>query len=355
MQNIGILIPAYNPDEQFLAVMAEIMADADLNQHVIVVDDGSNAEHQYIFNTLSTQYGEKMTLLVHPENAGKGAALKTGLAYFQTELPDIQGVATLDADGQHAIPDVRRSIEAFTGENLVLGVREFDPDVPLRSRFGNILTSWLFSKFTGHGVSDTQTGLRVIPKKYFAPLLAFPENHFEFEFKMLLESHQYGIEMTEVPIETIYLNDNVGSNFRVVQDSLSIYGQFLKFAGSGIMSFLVDMGVYGLMMMLFVTQSREHIMWAVIVARIVSSLVNYSLNRRFVFDKAGTHTLVKYFALVVVQMLLAAELTYLIAEYMVATETTLTAMIAKIVADLLLFVVSYQIQKKIVFKGEGND
>lgn len=355
MGNIGILIPAFNPDEQFLMVMQEIMGDEQLSKNVVIVDDGSNEEHQYIFTTLIEQYGPRMTLLRHAENAGKGAALKTGLAYFDVEHPEIQGIATLDADGQHAIPDVRRSIEAFNGENLVLGVREFDPDVPLRSRFGNILTSWLFSKFTGQGVSDTQTGLRVIPKKYFAPLLAFPENHFEFEFKMLLDSHQYGVEMTEVPIQTIYLNDNVGSNFRVVQDSLSIYGQFLKFAGSGIASFLVDLGVYTIMMIVLGTQTREHIMWAVIIARIVSSLVNYGLNHRYVFDKAGNNTLVKYFALVIVQMFFAAELTYLIAEYLVSAETTLTAMIAKIVADLLLFVVSYQIQKRWIFKGVGND
>lgn len=355
MENIGILIPAYNPDEQFLMVMKEIMNDSVLNQTVVVVDDGSNEDHQYIFNELTKLYGSKMTLLVHAENAGKGAAIKTGLAYFQESLPQIQGVATLDADGQHAIPDVRRSIDAFTGENLVLGVHQFDPDVPLRSRFGNILTSWLFSTFTGHGVSDTQTGLRVIPKKYFAPLLAFPENHFEFEFKMLLDSQEYGVEMTEVPIETIYLNDNVGSNFRVVQDSLSIYAQFFKFAASSITSFLVDLGVFTILMMIFGTQTREHILWAVVIARILSSIMNYSVNRRLVFNKAGNHTLVKYFTLVVVQMYLAGELTYMITQAFAGAETTLTAVIAKILADALLFIVSYQVQKRLIFKGASND
>lgn len=355
MENIGILIPAYNPDEQFLKVMHEIMNDSELSQTVVVVNDGSNEDHEYIFNELVALYGTKVTLLNHAENSGKGAALKTGLAYFQESLPEIQGVATLDADGQHAIPDVRRSIDAFTGENLVLGVRQFDPDVPLRSRFGNILTSWLFSTFTGHGVSDTQTGLRVIPKKYFAPLLAFPENHFEFEFKMLLDSQEYGVEMTEVPIETIYLNDNAGSNFRVVQDSLSIYAQFFKFAASSISSFLVDLGIYTVLMMIFGTQTREHILIAVIVARILSSLMNYSVNRRLVFNKAGKHTFLKYFTLAAVQMYLAGELTYLIAQAFAGSETTLTAVIAKIVADSLLFIVSYQVQKRLIFKGEWHD
>lgn len=354
MENVGILIPSYNPDEHFLGVMSEIMSDTKLSKTVIVVDDGSDIEHQYIFETLINRYEGRMTLITHAENSGKGAALKTGLRYIQTEFPNIEGVATLDSDGQHAIPDVRRSIEAFTGANLVLGVRQFDPDVPLRSRFGNILTSWLFAKFTGNGISDTQTGLRVIPKKYFSPLIAFPENHFEFEFKMLLDSHQYGVEITEVPIETIYLNDNVGSHFRVVQDSLSIYGQFLKFAGSGIASFLVDLGVFAVIMMVLGTQTREHILWAVIIARVISSLVNYSLNRQFVFNKGGKHTLVKYFALVAVQMFFAAELTYFIAENFVDAENTLTAMFAKIVADILLFVVSYQIQKRWIFKGSGK-
>ncbi|SUP52874.1 Uncharacterised protein [Weissella viridescens] len=76
-----------------------------------------------------------------------------------------------------------------------------------------------------------------MPSIYEPVLQTFPENHFEFEFKMLLKAKDSGIEIKEVPIQTIYIDDNASSHFRVIADSISIYAQFMKFIFSGIVSF----------------------------------------------------------------------------------------------------------------------
>ena len=88
-----------------------------------------------------------VTIIAHPANRGKGAALRTGLAWARTHRPD-QIVVTADADGQHLPRDILRvgakteRMASIGTRALVLGVRtlpdtraEFtEPAVPLRSR-----------------------------------------------------------------------------------------------------------------------------------------------------------------------------------------------------------------------------
>ncbi len=80
-------------------------------------------------------------------------------------MPDVAGVVTADADGQHAPEDIERVADVLAAqpEALVLGARSFGDDVPLRSRFGNILTRGIMHALLGRKLTDTQTGLRGIP------------------------------------------------------------------------------------------------------------------------------------------------------------------------------------------------
>ena len=104
-------------------------------------------------------------LLRHAVNLGKGAALKTAFNYVLCAMPDAAGVVTADADGQHAPEDIARVAEALAAQPdaLVLGARAFGADVPLRSRFGNIVTRGIMHALLGRKLADTQTGLRGIP------------------------------------------------------------------------------------------------------------------------------------------------------------------------------------------------
>ncbi|OIM74008.1 hypothetical protein ATX93_10620 [Oenococcus oeni] len=70
---------------------------------------------------------------------GKGAAIKTAIRYFLKEMPDKDGIVTIDSDGQHRFDDVVNCVNVFNGNpgSLVLGVRKFGKEVPFRSRFGN--------------------------------------------------------------------------------------------------------------------------------------------------------------------------------------------------------------------------
>ncbi|MCI7233540.1 MAG: hypothetical protein MR546_06480 [Oscillospiraceae bacterium] len=84
------------------------------------------------------------------------------MKYILENMPDEDGVVTVDADGQHKSADVLAVSLALSlhPQNLILGVRSFEGNVPIRSRIGNSVTRVVFALASGRSLSDTQTGLR---------------------------------------------------------------------------------------------------------------------------------------------------------------------------------------------------
>lgn len=351
MNKLSVLIPALNPNDRLFSLVTELITEKGVTGPVVIVNDGSDASHKKIFEDIACIQDEKIVILTHFSNQGKGAAIKTGLKYILDTFPHVSGIATLDADGQHKIQDLIKCIELFqkVNKNLVLGVRTFGAEVPLRSRLGNILTAKIMKKFTGNTITDTQTGLRVIPSYYAQELVKFGENRFDFEFKMLLLSKKYHVEINELPIQTIYIDGNQSSHFRVIQDSISIYSQFIKFAISGIVSSLVDILVFSVIIFLAQNSSLKMILFATIIARVLSSIVNYNLNKYSVFKKIETKYALRYLILVAGQLYFSGLMTYCIAHLFWISDAPQVAAFSKIGSDTILFFISYQIQKRYIF------
>src|SRR5580698_2418614 len=99
---IAILIPAYRPSESLVDVVRALAEKS--FPHIVVVDDGSGPDFRATFAQVAALPGVQM--LRHATNLGKGAALKTGLNYILCNLPDLAGVVTADADGQHHPDDI---------------------------------------------------------------------------------------------------------------------------------------------------------------------------------------------------------------------------------------------------------
>lgn len=354
MLSIGVIIPALNPDDKLVTLINQLTTTSALNpiiEEIIIVDDGSDTTHQPIFQQLGQQYPE-LVILHHLHNRGKGAALKTAFTYVQHHLSNLDGVATMDSDGQHTVDALQSCLEKFTQnpKRLVIGVRHFTNDIPFRSQFGNLLTSGLVRVLTRQNISDTQTGLRVIPTTYTTTLIDFPGDRFEFEFDMLLQAKKYAVKIVEQPIPTIYLEGNASSHFRVVRDSIAIYSRFLKFAASGLISFLVDISLFYLVLFFIGNHILNSILVATVISRILSSIVNYSINHQVVFNRAGHQTLIKYGCLFVAQMLASGFFTDLLTTLLPATNSQFMPTLAKIIVDFILFTISYQIQRDFIFK-----
>jgi putative flippase GtrA len=233
----------------------------------------------------------------------------------------------------------------------VLGVRDFDREgIPARSVFGNKVTSRVMKLLTGMSVRDTQTGLRGISSDFMKFLLTEKGERFEFETNMLLDAKENGIRIKEVPIETIYLEENRSSHFNPIRDSVRIYAVFLKFLFSSLSSSVVDIVLFGIFCALFkkVPVAIGYIMLSTILARVISAVYNFSINYKVVFKGKGNRAAAaaKYLVLAVCIMLLSG--------FFVGT---LHAMVpnapevaVKIPVDGVLFLMSFIVQREVVYK-----
>jgi glycosyltransferase involved in cell wall biosynthesis len=337
MKVYPVLIPAYQPDERLLGLVEDLL---EKNIDVTVVDDGSGAEYSRIFEKASDLGA---SVLYHEKNRGKGAAIKTGLNAIM-ENGEVLGVVTADADGQHTTADIGRVIDAMMQNPgvLVIGARAFTGKVPWKSRFGNGITRVVFRFVTGLKVTDTQTGLRGLPKNLFPELIRLKGERYEYEMNMLLNLQRWNIKYLEVPITTVYIEGNAGSHFHPLRDSWRIYGKILKFGASSFASFLVDYGAYALFSSVFGLKA-----WAgYALARVISSFINYMINRHIVFGDGRGSSLFKYYALAAGIMLAGSSGVTLL------TMIGVHSLLAKLVTDIPLFLVSYTIQRKYIFKSE---
>ena len=99
MKKIPIIIPAYEPGEQLVYLVEELLETG--NEPIIIVDDGSQDKYAYIFEKVKSK-DERVVVLQHHMNLGKGRALKTAFNFCLNEYPEMTGVVTADADGQHS-------------------------------------------------------------------------------------------------------------------------------------------------------------------------------------------------------------------------------------------------------------
>ncbi len=344
--NVVILIPCLNPNHQLIKLIDDLISHGLHN--IIVVDDGSNKKFDHYFNDIA----DKVVILHHAENLGKGRALKTGFNEYLNRYNDKLGVITVDADGQHQIDDIINVALTLEDnkQSLVLGGRNFDQaDVPRRSRFGNVVTSKVFKFFTGLKVNDTQTGLRGITNEFIRYLMNVSGERYDFEMNMLVVCKQQNIKIIEIPIKTIYLDNNKSSHFNPLSDSLKVYVVFLKYALSSLTSITVDICLFYIFSSFFfhnLINSNVTIFVSATIARIFSATLNFQINRRRVFNMSNKHSVIKFIILATLILLSSAGLTSLLYNI-----TGWNMTILKMIVDTTLFFVNFKMQKEWVFKN----
>jgi glycosyltransferase involved in cell wall biosynthesis len=242
--NVVLVIPAYNPGPELEPLVREMIRIPGEFASVILVDDGSEPQRRELFDRLAALPG--VTVLRHAVNLGKGTALKTALNEALCRFPESAGAVTADADGQHTPSDIRAVARMLDdgAADLILGARRFSRDIPLRSMVGNRIILTLFRLLVGRRLSDTQTGLRGIASRVIAPLLHIGHSGYEFELDMLIMSKHHGWSIAEVPIETVYIDDNRSSHFRPIRDSIHISMQLFRFVGVSLATAAIDYAIF---------------------------------------------------------------------------------------------------------------
>lgn len=350
---ISIVIPSYEPDDRLLD-LCQRLKNADISDNVIILDDGSGKDYEHYFTEVSEKFG--FTILRHAINLGKGRALKDAFNYVISNIPNQLGVVTADSDGQHSPEDIKRVMTTLYNnpKNLILGSRDFNGDqVPVKSSLGNKITSKVCKLAWGVTISDTQTGLRGIPLDFMKELLEVPGERFEFETRMLLSSKGKW-PILEIPIETIYdSKEDHSSHFDPVKDSFRIYKiffeSFVKFLVSSMSSCLIDLILFYLLSTYLLKDlGLLKVGLSTVIARIISATYNYTINYNIVFNSNESHVKAgfKYLCLALVQMLSSAGLLTL--GVMIFSKSS--EIFVKIIVDSLLFIISYYIQREVVYK-----
>lgn len=331
------LIPAYKPDSILVDLLKELKSN---NFECIVVDDGGGEGFADIFN----QASKFATVLAHPLNRGKGAALKTGFAYINEHYKNDCIVVTVDADGQHRVSDALRvckSAEASLG-TLILGSRKFKGEIPFRSKFGNGVTRLVYRISTRLKVRDTQTGLRACSSSLLQRLLDIPGDRYEYEMNVLLDFARNRIPIKELDIETVYIGKNESSHFNPLKDSFRIYKEILKFSAASLIGFLVDYAIFSILVAL-----KLSITPANVIARVASSSVNFTINRKFVFNNKDSvwKSAIKYFLLAAFILIGNTFVLNLLVH-----KLSVNSHLAKIITEVFFYIISWLVQRLFVFK-----
>ena len=352
-KKVTIVLPSLNPDEKLNKVVDGLLSAG--FEDIVLVNDGSDEAHLEPFRQAAAH--KEVTLLTHEVNKGKGRALKTAFSYVVDNRKQTAGVITVDGDNQHTVKDIRACAEKMLEckDKVILGCRAFTQDnVPWKSRVGNVSTSLVFRLFCGIKISDTQTGLRAIPYQYLPLMCEVEGERFEYETQMLFAIKKNHIGMEEVKIETVYLEDNASTHFDPIKDSLKIYKIIFKFMISSGTSFLIDYGIYSLLVFLIGGNFSRglRLFIATFAARAVSSICNYAMNKKAVFKSKASvsRSLIRYYILCVFQTAASYGLVYLLSS--LCRAGSFLEIVLKLAVDIVLFIISFQIQHRWVFKEE---
>lgn len=340
-----IIIPAYQPTHQLIKLIEDLTIDSD--QKIIVIDDGSTSEHQKTFDMISTHFNT-VEILRHAVNLGKGQALKTGFNHFLVHYAnDFPGVVTADADGQHVRDDILRVSQALQThpQALCLGSRILTGHVPFRRLFGNKLTIQVFKLVTGITLKDTQTGLRGIPTNFISELLHSTETGYDFELDMLIRIAKKGYTFYEIPIQTIYMENNQGSHFNYLRDSFKIYFVFLRFSILSLATAAIDYLIFVLVFSYF-----HNLLLGIVLARLVAGTFQFTVGKFWVFKSSNKliGEAIKYVLLVIGLMSLSYGLITPMVIYL-----KFNPYLSKVIAEGSIFLLSFAAQNLFVYTGSS--
>ena len=206
--NFCIVVPVYN-SPYIKEVVSDILS---YGYKIIVVDDGSDEEVD--LGTLDVE------LIRHTTNQGKGQAILSGAARAK-EL-EYDCFVTMDADKQHISSQIKKLLEAYEDETIIVGNRDFSGnDVPKSSKFGRKFSNFWVMLETFKKLGDTQSGFRMYPISILE--LPLKNKRFDFEIEILVH-HSYACKkIKDVEVECYYppSEDRI-THFNKIDDNVKL-------------------------------------------------------------------------------------------------------------------------------------
>ncbi len=230
------IIPTYNNPqtlEEVVTRVREHIAD------VVVIDDGSAEPARNVVQQLAD--AGRCQVVFRPHNGGKGAAVKTGLAWAHEHHYDY--ALQIDADLQHDPNDIPKLVAGVTeapNGTLVLAQPTFDASAPKgRLRARKITAFMAMVETLGRKVGDPLCGFRVYPVAKALRVRA-RGNAMDFDPEIAVRLVWAGVAVVHVPTPVIYRTADDGgvSHYRGVVDTLLIAGAHFRLCVEGVLRLL---------------------------------------------------------------------------------------------------------------------
>jgi glycosyltransferase involved in cell wall biosynthesis len=196
-----ILIPSYKAALSLKKLLPQCVAMAGA-QNVCVSDDGSADGTDAVCRNFNVLYVSNLV------NKGKGAALGKGFVYLIAEK-SANWIITLDADGQHAVPDIPLFLDAIRASpdaGIIIGRRTMVPGkMPLARIGSNIITSCILSFAARSVILDSQCGFRAYSARLIneAPCRY---HRFEMESEIIMRARAKRFSVNFIRVQTLYFS-----------------------------------------------------------------------------------------------------------------------------------------------------
>jgi putative flippase GtrA len=332
MNNPLLLLLIHQFDENSKAILKSIV---DTFESEIVILD-TRGKNEAVSVSMDIERQNNSVKILH---ATKAKALQTGLDYFEKHFKEtLPGVILIDMDQNFHLNDIQIILDAMDKipDALIIGGRGINHK---NTRSSTFITSQL-SRLTGAKVEDFNSGLRALPGFLISELLNQKSKKTDIWLEMYVQAVQKKTQIIEVPIHSPHNSKSPILISFVLNSSKLIY-IFLRFSFLSMVTAGIDYAIFSI---LFYFSSS--ILLSIIIARIAAGSFQFFFGKKWVFksrDKLFIE-LIKYILLVGILMLVS----YLFIEIMV-THFGMNAIISKMIAELSLFIVSFTLQRKIVF------
>lgn len=327
-----ILMPVYNPDERIVNYVKKLKEN---NYQVVLINDGSKSEYHSLF--------EKMVhdckIISYPFFKGKGYAIKKGIHYIKEHLHDKKGIIILENeyDLMH-INHIRTLINKNSQKMCVVHHK------------GKRFLTKLFSMIYNQKFIDVDSELFAFSMNYIDQMMVVDENCYEVQ--SLIQSVQNNQEIEEIQLENKQQPFHLKN--KTIQIMYVIFLHLIRFISSSIISSVIDVLLAWILLdvlKLWMTSDFWRIALSSLIARILSTIVNYVINKKYVFKGKNNskQTAIRFLVLTVVITVLSTLFVYAASSLHIMSEK-----LAKPVGDLLLFLLSYSAQTKWVFKNNES-
>lgn len=190
---LTVIIPVYNERVTFPTLLARVQAVA-IDKEILVVDNCSTDGTRELLQQLS---GERLKVVLQPQNFGKGMSVRTGIERAQGEYLIVQ-----DADLEYNPQEIRRLLErAEAGAPVVFGSRLLGekPVVPFSHALGRDFLNFLFRLLYGASITDVATCYKLM-RTDIAQSLTLRSTGFDLDYELSAKLRKAGYPIVEVPV-----------------------------------------------------------------------------------------------------------------------------------------------------------